>query len=148
MIAVVQRVKRAAVRVAGTTAGEIGYGILLYLGVESGDTREQGDMLARKILQARIFSDDNGKMNRCITECGGSILVISQFTLCADVTKGNRPSFNGAADPEVAQQLYGHMLQQFGAKVPTAAGIFGAKMEVESVNDGPVTFLYTVKNRE
>ncbi len=148
MIGVVQRVQRAVVRVDGNITGEIGYGILLYVGVEREDTELQAGMLTRKILQARIFRDKNGKMNRNITEHGGGILVVSQFTLCADVTKGNRPSFNGAADPEQAQRLYDHMLQNLATEVPTAAGIFGAMMEVESVNDGPVTFLYTVKNRE
>ncbi|MFN7770881.1 MAG: D-aminoacyl-tRNA deacylase [Planctomycetaceae bacterium] len=142
MRAVVQRVKRAQVTVAGEIVGEIGPGLLVLLGVAHDDTADDVAWMAGKLTGLRIFEDDAGKMNLGLTDVRGSMLVVSQFTLLGDCQKGRRPSFIQAARPEVARPLY----QQFVAAVgqlgiPTATGIFQAEMQVELVNDGPVTLV-------
>ena len=140
MKALVQRVSEAGVTVEGEVVGEIGPGLLVLLGVEAGDGAAAVDLLARKIAALRIFEDAAGKMNLALRDTGGAVLAISQFTLAADLRKGNRPSFIRAAPPEVAEPLY----QQFctrlrDAGLPVATGRFGAQMAVRLINDGPVT---------
>jgi D-aminoacyl-tRNA deacylase len=142
MRSVVQRVSRAAVRVDRRVVGEIGPGLLVLLGVAAGDGEEDARWSADKIAQLRIFEDAAGKMNRSVEEVGGGVLVVSQFTLLGDPRKGNRPSFVAAAAPEVANALYERVavrLRERGLAVAT--GVFRATMEVELVNDGPVTLL-------
>ncbi len=142
MITVVQRVSRAEVRVAGEVVGRIGGGFVALLGVREGDTEEDARILADRVAGLRVFEDDQGKMNRSVLERGLAVLVVSQFTLCADVRKGRRPSFDGAARPEVAIplcDLFAAELRRMGLVVET--GRFGATMEVELVNDGPATFV-------
>ncbi len=142
MRAVVQRVRRARVVVADETVGEIGPGLLVLLGVTHGDTREQARWLADKLVGLRIFGDDAGKMNRDLVEVGGAMLIVSQFTLYGDCRKGRRPSFVDAAPPDVAVPLYEAFIEEVKALgVPTATGRFGADMQVELVNDGPVTLV-------
>jgi D-aminoacyl-tRNA deacylase len=136
--AVVQRVSRARVTVDGQTTGEIGPGLLVLLGIKRGDTEEQADKLARKLLALRIFEDDDGRMNRSVEDTQGEILCVSQFTLYGDARKGNRPSFVDAAPPEEAEPLYEHVR---AALHDAQGGRFGAHMEVELVNDGPVTLV-------
>ncbi len=140
MRAVVQRVLEASVQVQEETVGHIGPGLLIYLGVEQGDTNDDLVWLAEKILKLRIFPDINEKMMYPVTEVAGSILVVSQFTLCANVQKGNRPSFEQAAAPGEAEDLYHQFVQYVSEReVHTETGVFGAMMEVSSINDGPVT---------
>jgi D-aminoacyl-tRNA deacylase len=142
MRAVVQRVSRAQVAVNGEIAGEIGLGLLVLLGVGREDTEADATYLAEKIACLRIFEDDGGKMNRSVQEVGGSVLAVSQFTLYGDVTRGKRPSFDGAAPPEQARQLYELFVEQIrtvGLRCET--GRFQAMMQVELVNEGPVTIL-------
>ena len=142
MIAVVQRVSRASVTAEGQVTGEIGAGLLILLGVKRGDADPDADRLAAKIGGLRIFSDDQGKMNRSCADVDGAMLVVSQFTLCGDCRKGRRPSFEKAADPAEATRLYGYFcgrLRQQGYRVET--GVFGAMMDVALVNDGPVTIV-------
>jgi D-tyrosyl-tRNA(Tyr) deacylase len=142
MRAVIQRVSRARVTIEGEVAGEIGRGLMVLLGVAPEDTAEQASWLAEKIAGLRIFRDDEGKMNRDVTEVGGGVLVVSQFTLYGDCQKGRRPSFIGAARPEHAIPLYEAFLNALRALgVPVAAGRFGADMDVEMVNEGPVTLI-------
>jgi D-tyrosyl-tRNA(Tyr) deacylase len=142
MRAVVQRVSRARVLIAEEVVGEVGQGLLILLGVAQSDTAVQAQWLADKIVSLRIFADEAGKMNRDVMEVGGGILVVSQFTLLGDCRKGRRPSFVDAAPPEVAVPLYETFLNALRARgVPTAAGRFGAMMQVELVNDGPVTLV-------
>ena len=142
MRAVLQRVSRAEVRIAGEVAGHIGPGLLVLLGVAPSDTRQDASWLADKVVGLRIFADDDGKMNRSVSEVGGGMLVVSQFTLYGDCRKGRRPSFIGAAPPETAVPLYEAFLDAVRALgVPVAAGRFGADMQVELVNDGPVTLI-------
>jgi len=138
----VQRVSRAAVRVDGAVVGSIARGLLVYLGVENGDTVEDATWNAAKTAQLRIFPDDAGRMNLGLEEIEGAVLVVSQFTLAASTRRGRRPSFESAGDPELAQPLYERFvagLRERGLVVAT--GTFRAMMEVESVNDGPVTIL-------
>ena len=140
MKAVVQRVSEASVTVAGQVVGSIGHGLLVLLGVEHGDGEREAALLARKIANLRIFEDAAGKMNRSVLETGGGMLAVSQFTLCADVRKGNRPSFIGAAPPELANPLYARFCDEVAAQgVPVARGAFAAHMAVRLLNDGPVT---------
>jgi D-tyrosyl-tRNA(Tyr) deacylase len=142
MKAVIQRVISASVVVDGRMTAEIGQGILVLLGVEKGDAGAQADWLAEKIAGLRIFNDGAGKMNRSIGECGGSLLVVSQFTLAGNCAKGKRPSFDTAAPPEEGKRLYEYFVQaarRAGLRVET--GIFQADMQVSLVNDGPVTFI-------
>jgi D-tyrosyl-tRNA(Tyr) deacylase len=142
MKAVIQRVTSASVVVEGRTAGKIGQGILVLLGVEKGDAEAQADWLAEKIAGLRIFSDPAGKMNRSIQETGGSLLVVSQFTLAGNCAKGKRPSFDTAAPPEEGKRLYEYFVQAARrVGLPVETGIFQADMQVSLVNDGPVTFI-------
>lgn len=142
MKAVIQRVTSASVAVEGKTVGAIGQGILVLLGVEKGDAEAQADWLAEKIAGLRIFSDPAGKMNRSIQESGGSLLVVSQFTLAGNCAKGKRPSFDTAAPPEEGKRLYEYFVQAARrAGLPVETGIFQADMQVSLVNDGPVTFI-------
>jgi D-tyrosyl-tRNA(Tyr) deacylase len=145
MRAVCQRVSEARVRVAGEIAGEIGPGLCVLLGVAAGDGEAEAAKLAGKLARLRIFADEEGRFDRSVVDVGGSALVVSQFTLIADTAKGNRPSFSGAAPPERAQPLYERFCDELrAAGVPVATGVFGAKMEVELVNDGPVTIVLDV----
>ncbi len=142
MRAVVQRVARAEVRVDGRVVGAIGKGLVVLLGVAQGDGEDAARFLADKIAALRIFVDADGKMNLAVAEVGGEVLVVSQFTLLGDVRKGNRPSFTGAAQPPDADALYQRccaLLREKGLRVAT--GVFRAHMDVELVNDGPVTIL-------
>jgi len=142
MRAVCQRVTGAGVRVSGSTVGEIGPGICVLLGVARDDGEAQAGRLAGKIAQLRIFEDDEGRFARSLLDTGGAALVVSQFTLLADTSKGNRPSFSDAAPPDVAEPLYEHFCDELRALgVPVEQGVFGARMEVELVNDGPVTIV-------
>lgn len=140
MIALVQRVAEAAVRVDGAVVGEIGAGLLVLVCAEPADTEVQAAKLVDKLLKLRIFSDQAGKMNRSVVDVGGGLLIVSQFTLAADVSGGNRPSFTGAATPELGRRLYEAVLRLARERHPrVAAGVFGADMQVSLVNDGPVT---------
>jgi D-tyrosyl-tRNA(Tyr) deacylase len=142
MRAVVQRVVEARVRVGGAVAGEIGPGLCVLLGVARGDSSAAADRLAAKIARLRVFADEAGKFDRSLLDAGGGALVVSQFTLLADTAKGNRPSFTGAAPPDEAVPVYERLcaaLRELGIEVAT--GVFGAKMAVELVNDGPVTIV-------
>lgn len=144
MKAVIQRVRSARVEVDGACVGKIGQGLLVLVGVEHGDTEEEAKLLARKTAALRIFTDAQDKMNLSVTDIGGSVLAVSQFTLCADVKKGNRPSFIGAAPPETANPLYEAYcaaLSENGVQ-RVEKGVFGAHMDVTLLNDGPVTILY------
>jgi D-tyrosyl-tRNA(Tyr) deacylase len=142
MRSVVQRVARAAVRVDRQVVGEVGHGLLVLLGVAQGDSDDDARWTADKLAQLRIFEDDAGKMNRSIQDVGGGVLLVSQFTLLGDTRKGNRPSFVAAAPPDVASALYESVAAMLRARgLPVAQGVFRAHMEVESVNDGPVTLL-------
>ena len=142
MRAVIQRVSRARVLIDGREHSHIGSGILVLLGVEKSDTRDDANALARKIVEMRIFEDDLGKMNRSLLETKGEILVVSQFTLLGDCRRGRRPSFDNAALPEAARPLYEEFVQQIATLgVPVTTGVFQAMMAVELTNQGPVTFL-------
>ncbi|MGE6454160.1 D-aminoacyl-tRNA deacylase [Shewanella baltica] len=141
MIALIQRVSRASVVVDNQTIGAIDKGLLVLLGVEQEDTREKMEKLATKVMSYRVFSDENGKMNLNLEQVGGSLLVVSQFTLAADTGRGMRPSFSGAGTPDQALALYEEFVAFCRAKgVTTETGQFGADMQVSLVNDGPVTF--------
>lgn len=142
MRAVLQRVRRASVTVDGERIGEIGAGLLVLLGVTHDDKIEHARWLAEKTVGLRIFADDEGKMNHSVVDIGGAVLVVSQFTLYGDCSKGKRPSFIDAAPPEIAIPLYEAYVNAIKALgVPTATGRFGAMMQVELVNDGPVTLI-------
>ena len=142
MRAVVQRVSRAKVTVNGRIAGEIGPGLLVLLGVGSGDTRADADYLADKTIGLRIFEDAGGKMNLSVSEIGGAVLVVSQFTLYGDVRRGKRPSFDAAAPPQRAKELYEYFVEKTrAAGLRCETGRFQEMMQVELVNEGPVTIL-------
>ena len=144
MRAVIQRVKRAKVEVDGVTVGSVEKGFLVLLGVMDGDTEKEAEILAGKTAKLRIFEDENGKMNLSLTDVGGGALVVSQFTLCADVKKGNRPSFTPSAAPAEAERLYKYYmkcLKNEGVN-DVSHGEFGADMQVTLTNDGPVTILF------
>ncbi len=145
MKAVLQRVTEAHVVVAGQTVGEIAQGLLVLVCAERGDSEAQADKLLAKILKLRIFSDDAGKMNRSVQDVGGGLLIVSQFTLAADVSGGNRPSFTGAAAPDEGRRLYDYFaLQARGQHPQVATGQFAADMQVHLINDGPVTIALQV----
>jgi D-tyrosyl-tRNA(Tyr) deacylase len=140
--AVVQRVQHASVAVGGEIVAEIGPGLVILLGVAASDSTAECDRLAGKIARLRIFEDDGGRFDRSLADVPGEALVVSQFTLVADTRKGNRPSFSGAAPPEVAEPIYERFCEILGAAgVRVARGIFGAHMTVSLVNDGPVTIV-------
>jgi D-tyrosyl-tRNA(Tyr) deacylase len=140
MIAVLQRVSEASVRVEGVVIGQIDAGLLVLLCAEKGDTEAVADKMLAKMLKLRIFSDDAGKMNRSVQDVGGGLLVVSQFTLAADVAGGNRPSFTQSAAPEDGRRLYEHFVAQARAAHPVVqTGQFAADMKVSLVNDGPIT---------
>ena len=140
MIGLLQRVSEARVKVDGQTIGEIGPGLLLLVCAERGDGEAQAEKLLAKLLKLRIFSDQAGKMNRSLQDVGGGLLIVSQFTLAADVSGGNRPSFTQAAAPDEGRRLYDYLVAQARAAHPLVqTGEFGADMRVELVNDGPVT---------
>ncbi len=141
MIALVQRVSSASVRVDGEVVGEVGRGLLVLLGVVQGDTEAEKDWLADKVAALRVFPDADGRMNRSLVDVGGSALVVSQFTLAGETKKGTRPSYARAAAPEIAEPLYDAFVARLAETLrqPVARGVFGAKMEVALVNDGPVT---------
>lgn len=142
MKAVIQRVTSSSVVVDNRTVGTIGRGITVLLGVERGDDESKADWLARKICDLRIFSDEAGKMNSSVTEAGGELLVVSQFTLAGNCAKGKRPSFDTAAPPDEGKRLYDYFVdavRKLG--LPVQTGIFQADMQVHLVNDGPVTFI-------
>ena len=142
MIAAVQRVTRASVSVKGEEVGAIGPGLVVLLGVAQEDRERQADWLAEKIVNLRVFEDENGKMNRSLLDAGGSMLVVSQFTLLGDCRKGRRPSFVGAAPPQKAESLYEHFVYRVEQKgIQTATGRFRAMMQVALFNDGPVTLI-------
>ena len=145
MLALIQRVRRASVSISGEAVGQIGPGLLVLVCAEQGDTPVLADKLLAKILKLRIFSDAQGKMNRCVQDLDGAglhggLLLVSQFTLAADTSGGNRPSFTQAAAPDLGRALYEHFVQQArSAHSDVATGVFAADMQVELVNDGPVT---------
>lgn len=142
MRAVLQRVKQAKVEVDGKTVGEIQRGLLIFLGVAKEDTTDDADFLSQKISQLRIFEDQAGKMNLSVADLEASVLVVSQFTLYGDCRKGRRPSFDQAAPPAQAEQLYEYFVDRFrGFNIPVGTGVFRAMMKVSLTNDGPVTFV-------
>lgn len=141
MIALIQRVASARVEVAGEIVGEIGRGLLALVGLEAGDDQANGARLLERVLAYRIFPDDAGKMNRSLTDIGGGLLLVSQFTLAADTSRGNRPGFSTAMAPDAAAVLFEWLVERARALHPhIATGRFGADMQVHLVNDGPVTF--------
>jgi len=145
MKAVVQRVTEARVRVRGEPVGETGRGLCVLLGVARGDGVAEAERLAERVARLRVFEDEDGRFNRSLLDVGGGALVVSQFTLLADTARGNRPSFSEAAPPQEAEPLYEAFcaaLREHG--VPVATGVFGARMEVELVNDGPVTIVLEI----
>lgn len=140
MIALIQRVTQAKVEVGGEVVGQIGKGLLVLLGVEKDDERQKADKLAEKVLNYRVFSDADDKMNLNVQQVAGEVLVVSQFTLVADTQKGLRPSFSKGATPSLANELYEYFAQKCGEKVKVECGRFAADMQVSLVNEGPVTF--------
>jgi D-tyrosyl-tRNA(Tyr) deacylase len=141
MIALIQRVSQARVRVAGEVVGEIGMGLLALVCAEREDSEREADALLTKLLAYRVFADDAGKMNRSLRDVGGGLLAVSQFTLAADTNSGTRPSFTPAASPELGERLYERFVATARRELPVVAtGRFGAMMQVELINDGPVTF--------
>ncbi len=148
MRAVIQRVTTARVIIDGQEYSRIGLGLLALIGVEKDDTTEDAGMLARRIVELRIFEDDVGKMNRSIAEIGGQILAVSQFTLLGDCRRGRRPSFDPAAPPDVARELYQKFVAEIGdLGIPVATGVFQATMDIELTNQGPVTFILDSRKR-
>lgn len=145
MKAVVQRTTRASVSIDGETVGRIDRGLLVLLGIEPDDGEADIEYMVKKCSGLRIFEDENGKMNLSVQDVGGSILLVSQFTLLGDARKGNRPSFTGAAVPEKAIPIYERVISELAKRLPVQTGVFGADMQVELVNDGPVTILLDSK---
>jgi D-tyrosyl-tRNA(Tyr) deacylase len=142
MIAVIQRCSRGKVTVANNNIGEIGLGLVIFLGVKKGDSETDADLLVQKIVHLRIFNDKDQKMNHSLKDINGAALVISQFTLCGNTKKGRRPSFLNAAAPEKGKELYQYFIDKIEeASINVESGEFGAMMNVELVNDGPVTFV-------
>jgi D-tyrosyl-tRNA(Tyr) deacylase len=148
MVAVIQRCRRAQVDVQDQVLGKIGIGLVVLLGIEKGDARDDALVLIKKILNLRIFDDSDNKMNLSIKEVRGSLLIISQFTLCADTRKGRRPSFLNAANPKEGERLYNFFLSELKKKYSEIeSGSFGAMMNVELVNEGPATFILKSKGK-
>ncbi len=148
MRAVIQRVSSATVEVDGQVVGQIGRGLLVYLGVGRGDSDSDAEFMAEKLANLRIFADDEGKMNRSVLDITGQVLLVSNFTLQGDCRKGRRPGFDGAAEPTIAERLYDKTAQLIAEKgLKVAKGVFGANMQVSSVNDGPVTFILDSSTR-
>jgi len=149
MIAVIQRVSEASVKIENEIKGNINYGLMILLGIEEADNQEDIEWLTRKIINMRIFNDDNGVMNKSLLDVNGEILLISQFTLHASTKKGNRPSYIKAAKPDIAISLYEKMLNELDQQITTEiqSGEFGADMKVSLVNDGPVTIILDSKNK-
>ena len=146
VIALVQRVARAQVEVAGQRVAQIGAGLLVFVCAEPADTPALADKLVARLLKLRVFADAAGKMNRSVVDVQGGVLVVSQFTLAADTSRGNRPSFTAAAAPALARALYERVLATAcSLHVPVASGVFGADMQIELVNDGPVTLPITLR---
>jgi D-tyrosyl-tRNA(Tyr) deacylase len=142
MRVIIQRVSEARVEVDGQVTGSIGPGLVVLLGIAKGDTEKQADYLVEKLADLRVFNDQDGKMNRSLRETGGSLLIVSQFTLYGDCRKGRRPSFDMAAAPEHARELYGYFVSAARSRnLPVATGVFQASMSVYLVNEGPVTLL-------
>ncbi len=150
MRAVLQRVKRALVTVEGNITGAIEDGLLALLGIEEADTLEDMNWLSSKLVNLRIFNDEQDVMNRSLLEVGGGLLLVSQFTLFAATKKGNRPSYSRAAPPAIALPIYEKMIELLSAELgkPIQTGVFGADMKVELLNDGPVTIVIDTKNKE
>ena len=146
MKVVLQRVKSAYVKVDSSTVSEIDSGYLLLWGIEESDSEEESEILINKILNFRIFSDENLKMNKSIIDISGEILIVSQFTLAGKFLKGNRPSFVNAKSPEIAEKMISNIVQEFSKHVSVKTGSFGAMMDVGLVNDGPATFVLTARN--
>ncbi|MFY2510037.1 D-aminoacyl-tRNA deacylase [Vibrio pectenicida] len=140
MIALIQRVSEAAVRVDGEVIGEIGHGLLVLLGVEKGDDEAKAKRLVERVTSYRVFGDEEGKMNLNVKQVDGQVLVVSQFTLPADTNKGTRAGFSRGANPADAEHLYDYFADQCTELIPTECGQFGADMKISLVNDGPVTF--------
>ena len=141
MIGLLQRVSHASVNVEGEPVGKIGAGLLVFVGVQRDDTEASADRLLQRVLGYRVFEDSQGKMNQSLTDTGGALLLVPQFTLAADTRKGARPSFSPAAPPALGQRLFNHLLHRAQEKHHSvASGRFGADMQVELLNDGPVTF--------
>lgn len=148
MRTVIQRVTRASVSVDGSVVGEIGAGLLVFVGVADGDEAADIDYTASKIRDLRIFGDDRGRMNRSVVEVSGGVLVISQFTLLADVRRGRRPGFDGAAAPDAARAAYEQLIARLRESgLTVATGVFQAHMQIDLVNDGPVTILLDSKRQ-
>jgi len=150
MRTVIQRVSRASVTVKGRKKSEIGYGLLVFVGIEEADDENDAEWLSNKIVQLRIFNDRDGIMNRSVVETSGDIMVVSQFTLHAKTKKGNRPSYIRAASPEIAVPLYNSFVNRLSKLLgkTAATGEFGAMMDVELINDGPVTIIIDSKEKE
>lgn len=148
MRAVVQRVSSARVLVEREVVGAIDAGLLVLVGVAAGDTEADADWLRRKLLSLRVFADENGKMNRSLQDIAGAALLVSQFTLCADVSKGTRPSFGKAMEPSLAERLLDGLVRSLSQEVPVSTGRFGAHMSVELTNDGPVTLWLDTRRLE
>ncbi len=142
MKALIQRVKSASVTIDGLLYSKIGQGLLVFLGVEKGDDKLNAEKLADKLSKLRILEDENEKMNHSILDIEGEMLIVSQFTLCGDCKKGTRPSFDKSAPPQIANELYEYFISQVKSfNIPVQTGKFGAMMDVELINDGPVTFM-------
>jgi D-tyrosyl-tRNA(Tyr) deacylase len=150
MRVLLQRVTHAHVKVEGQRVGQIGQGLLVFVGVEANDTAEDLNWLAAKVLRLRIFADENGAMNRSVQDIDGNLLVVSQFTLYASTKKGNRPSFIKAAPPETAERMFNEFCKLLSLQInrPVERGVFGAHMTVNLINDGPVTIWIDSKQKE
>ncbi|MDE7464316.1 MAG: D-tyrosyl-tRNA(Tyr) deacylase [Clostridiales bacterium] len=142
MKAVIQRVDGAKLSVDGKCVSSIGKGLVVYLGIEQGDLEADAVKFCTKLAAMRIFEDAAGKLNLSVTDIGGEVLLVSNFTLCADISHGNRPSFTGAMKPQEASVLYDKCVEFMNTLVPTSRGVFGADMTIEQVNDGPITIIY------
>ena len=147
---VIQRVLHANVKVDNEIVGKINNGLLVFLGVAEGDAEEDVNWLAKKLINLRVFNDEDGKMNLSVNDIAGELLIVSQFTLHASTKKGNRPSFIKSADPKTGEKLYNYFIEHLikGYQLKVAAGVFGAMMEIELLNDGPVTIIMDSKNKE